>query len=74
MIRLRINVDPTLRRVLSIAILLVAKDITTGLLIYTQQGAMPTIAELSTILLSAILSLVIFLLAFLQTGEVPPTE
>lgn len=71
---IRLNLDPTVKRVIVIGILLTIKDIMIGLLFYTKQGLIPEPVELYTILLSAFLSLVILLLAFLQTGEIPPQE
>lgn len=69
--KVRLNLDPTAKRVITIAILLCIKDILIGLLYYTKQGLIPEPTELYTIMLSAFLSLVILLLAFLQTGEIP---
>lgn len=68
---LRLNLDPTAARVLAIAICLTIKDIFIGLLFYTKQGQIPEPVEIYTIVLSAGLTLVIYVLAFLQTGEMP---
>jgi len=70
----RLDLDPTIARVVVIAILLFCESLLGGILVVLNQGTMPTLVQFCTILCVALLTLVTFLLTFFRTGQIPEEE
>jgi hypothetical protein len=70
--RTKLKLDPTIPRVLLIAILLFGEAIAINAYSIMEQGRWPTALEFGTFLVGAFIQLATFLLTFLETGQTPP--
>lgn len=71
---LRFDLDPSLPKVVAIAILLCIETCLGLVISHVSAGEMPTEIEWLTIVCVALLQLATFLSAFLRTGEMPEKE
>lgn len=67
--KLEFNPDPTLRRVVIIAVLEFIVSFVGGLLILLNEGQFPTAIQWATILCVALLALAVYFLTFLRKEE-----
>jgi hypothetical protein len=65
------NLDPTISKVVIIALLLFAEGIAIPSYTVINQGRFPTILEMVGFFLSAFIQLLTFFVTFLKTGEAP---
>jgi protein-S-isoprenylcysteine O-methyltransferase Ste14 len=67
----KLNLDPTLPKVVIIAVLLFAEGIAIPSYTVITQSRWPTTLEFTGFVLSAFIQLITFLLVFLETGQAP---
>jgi len=75
--KMNFNLDPTVPRVVIIAVLIFAEALIVPLIALTSRGIEPTTLELCTILLVALLALVTYLMSFFHVeteGKKPNAE
>jgi len=68
--KLTFDLDPPLRKVIIIGVLIFVEAVLFGYLVYTQYGVELELKHMTTILCVAGLTLVTYLLAFLRRGEI----
>lgn len=71
---MRMNLDPTVPKVVIIALLIFGEGIAIPLYTVTTQGRMPTEFEAIGFVCSAFVQLATYLLTFLQTGKTEPEK
>lgn len=65
--KLKFDLDPSLRKVVAIGILIFMESLLGGLLILSQEGTLPSLVQWITILTVAGLALVTYFLTFLRS-------
>lgn len=71
---MQFNLDPTIPKVIIIALLLFAEGIAIPTYTIVNQGRMPTEIEVLGFFLSAFIQLCTFMVTFVKTGETPKSE
>lgn len=71
---LRFDLDPTITKVVLIALLLFAEGIALSIYAILLQQRYPTVLEIVTFSIGAFIQLVTYFLTFLRTGELPKKE
>lgn len=69
---MKLSLDPTLPKVVIIAILIALEAALVPTITITQSGRWPSTLEVATFSLTAIVQMITYLLLWLSTGEVPP--
>lgn len=68
---MHIDLDPTISKVVLIALLLTIEGICIPTYTVINQGRFPTELEFTGFILSAVIQLITFIVTFLKTGETP---
>ena len=71
---MRMNLDPTIPKVVIIALLIFGEAIAIPAFTVTQQGRLPTYIEVLGFLCTAFVQVATYLLTFLQTGKTEVKE